>query len=114
MLRDLIAIETSHIHCFSGFLKQLKNKKSAEGVSLLDDTIVVLGTGMGDASRHSNRNLPTLIAGGKFNHQGHVATDPQKTDSPLLGDLYVTLMQKLGMEVGQFSNASRNMNETFA
>ena len=111
MLRDLIAIETSHIHCFGGFIKQLKAKKNVQGVSLLDDTIVLLGTGMGDASRHSNRNLPTLVAGGNFSHKGHVATDSSKPGSPLLGDLYVTLMQRLGMEVDEFSNASRNMNE---
>ena len=114
MLRDLIAIETSHIHCFSRFIKQLKEKKNAQGVSLLDDTIVLLGTGMGDASRHSNRDLPTLLAGGKFHHQGHVATDQSNANAPLLGDLYVTLMQKLGMEVEKFSNASRNMNETLS
>lgn len=114
MLRDLVAIETSHMHCFSKFIKQLKEKKNAEGVSLLDDTIVLMGTGMGDASRHSNRNLPTLVAGGGFNHQGHVATDQSKSNPPLLGDLYVTLMQRLGMEVGNFSNASRNLNEVLS
>ncbi len=111
MIRDLVAIETSHMHCFSGFIKQLKEKKNARGKSLLDDTVVLLGTGMGDASRHSNRNLPTLVAGGGFTHKGHVAIDQSKADAPLLGDLYVTLMQQLGMEFDRFSNASRNMNE---
>jgi hypothetical protein len=114
MLCDLVAIETSHMHCFSEFIKQLKEKKNAQGVSLLDDTVVLMGTGMGDASRHSNRDLPTLVAGGGFNHKGHVASDPSKSNSPLLGDLYVTLMQRLGMEVGNFSNASRNMNEVLS
>ena len=111
MIRDLVAIETAHIHCLGGFLEQLKEKKNPEGKSLLDDTVILLGTGMGDASRHSNANLPTLVAGGGFNHQGHVAIDPSKKDAPLLGDLYITLMQRLGMEVDSFSNASRNMNE---
>ena len=111
MIRDLVTVETAHIHCLAGFLKQLKEKKNSEGKSLLDDTIVLLGTGMGDASRHSNANLPTLVAGGGLKHQGHVAVDRSKVDAPLLGDLYITLMQRLGMEVDSFSNASRNMNE---
>ena len=114
MIRDLVAIETAHIHCLAGFLEQLKEKKNVQGKSLLDDTVVLLGTGMGDASRHSNRNLPTLVAGGGFTHKGHVAIDQSQVDAPLLGDLYVTLMQRLGMEVDSFSNASRNMNQAFS
>ncbi len=113
MIRDLIAIETAHIHCFAGFLDQLKEKKNPEGKSLLDDTVILLGTGMGDASRHSNRNLPTLVAGGGFDHGNHIAIDASKNDAPLLGDLYITLMQRLGMDVDSFSNASRNMNQLF-
>ena len=114
MIRDLVAIETAHIHCFAGFIQQLKEKNPPEGKSLLDDTIVILGTGMGDASRHSNANLPTLVAGGGFNHGSHVAVDASKSDAPLLGDLYITLAQRLGLEVDTFSNASRNMNQLFS
>jgi hypothetical protein len=69
---------------------------------------------MGDASRHSNRNLPTLVAGGGFEHRGHMAIDSAKKGAPLLGDLYITLMQKLGMKADTFSNASRNMNQLFS
>ena len=114
MIRDLVAIETAHIHCLAGFLEQLKAKKNPEGKSLLDDTVILLGTGMGDASRHSNDNLPTLVAGGGFTHGSHLAVDASKSDAPLLGDLYITLMQRLGMEVDRFSNASRNMNQLFS
>jgi len=57
MIRDLVAIETAHIHCFNRFIGQLKAKKTVRGTTLLDDTVLWLGTGMGDASRHSNRNL---------------------------------------------------------
>ncbi len=111
MIRDLVAIETAHMHCLAGFLKQLQAKKSPDGKSLLDDTIVLVGTGMGDASRHSNANLPTLVAGGGLKHGSHVAVDPKQAGAPLLGDLYVTLMQRLGIETDRFSNASKNMNE---
>ena len=93
--------------------KQLKEKKNPLGKSLLDDTIVLLGTGMGDASRHSNANLPTLVAGGGFKHGSHLALGSSKSEAPLLGDLYITLMQRLGIEVDSFSNASRNMNQLF-
>lgn len=114
MIRDLVAIETAHIHCFSRFIEQLKAKKNPKGKSLLDDTVILLGTGMGDASRHSNADLPTIVAGGGFNHGSHIAIDKTGKDAPLLGDLYITLMQRLGMEVDNFSNASRNMNQIFS
>lgn len=114
MIRDLVSIETAHMHCLNGFLNQLKEKKRPDGTSLLDETIILVGTGMGDASRHSNANLPTLVAGGGFDHGSHIAIDSNKPDAPLLGDLYITLMQRLGVETNEFSNASRNMNELFS
>ena len=111
MIRDLVSIETAHIRCLADFLTQLREKKNAQGKSLLDDTVVLVGTGMGDASRHSNLNLPTLVAGGGFDHKGYVAIDRGKKDAPLLGDLYITLQQKLGLATDSFSNATRNMNQ---
>ena len=111
MIRDLIAIETAHIHCLAGFLRQLQTKKTPEGKTLFDDTIVLVGTGMGDASRHSNANLPTPVAGGGLKHGSHVAIDPKQPGAPLLGDLYITLLQRLEVETDRFSNATKNMNE---
>ncbi len=112
MIRDLILLETAHLECFASFLKVLKGKKGTKGKSLLDDTIILLGTGMGDASRHSNRDLPTLVAGGGFKHRGHHAVN--KDSDKLLGDLYITIAQKLGMKVNSFSNSKRNMNEVLS
>lgn len=115
MIKDLVSIERAHMECFAGFLRQLSEKKTPDERSLLDDTVILVGTGMGDASRHSNANLPTLVAGGGFEKHGqHIAVDAKKPDAPLLGDLYVTLMQRLGMETGEFSNASRNLNQLFS
>mgnify|MGYP001051858140 FL=1 len=65
---------------------------------------------MGDASRHANDNLPALVAGGDFDHGSHVSLDPNKY---LLGDLYITLMNKMGVKANSFSNASRSLNEVF-
>jgi len=113
-IADLIKVETEHMRCFNGFLKHLKTKTDAEGNPLLDSTIVLLGSGMGDASRHANSNLPTLVAGGGFQHGQHLAIDKKAKDAPLLGDLYITLMQQLGLETNNFSNASRNLNHLFS
>jgi hypothetical protein len=113
-IRDLVKVEAEHQKCFGRFLDQLKQKKDAEDRPLLDSTIVMNGTGMGDASRHANSNLPIMIAGGGFNHGQHLAIDTKQPDAPLLGDLYITLMQQLGLETGKFSNATKNLNHLFA
>ena len=113
-IADLIKVETEHMRCFNHFLTQLKAKTDARGEPLLDSTIVLLGSGMGDASRHANSNLPTLVAGGGFRHGQHVAVDRMAKNAPLLGDLYLTLKQQLGLESERFSNASHNMNHLFS
>ncbi|MAS93734.1 MAG: hypothetical protein CMO55_11135 [Verrucomicrobiales bacterium] len=113
-IADLIRVETEHMKRFDRFLTQLRTKTDANGEPLLDSTIVMLGTGMGDASRHANSNLPTLVAGGGFNHGKHIAVDPEADDSPLLGDLYISLMQQMGIEAEEFSNAKRNLNHLFS
>ncbi|MBA62355.1 MAG: hypothetical protein CMJ76_08305 [Planctomycetaceae bacterium] len=109
-IRDLVRVELEHIRSFARFLEQLKHKTDANNQPLLDSTLVLLGTGMGDSSRHSNRNLPTLVAGGGLRHGQHLAFDP-KNDSALLGDLYITMMQQLGLEESTFSNARNNLNQ---
>ena len=98
----------------SGFLEQLKRKRDIEGQPLLDSTIVMWGAGMGDASRPSNTNLPLILAGGGFQHGKHHAFDRNEPGAPLLGDLYITMLQQLGLEQDRFSNASRNMNQYLA
>jgi len=112
-IADLVKIEIEHMKRFNQFLTQLKSKTDAYNRPLLDSTIVLLGTGMGDASRHANSNLPTLVAGGGFNHGQHIAIDPKAKDALFLGDLYITLMQQLGLEADRFSNADRNLNHLF-
>jgi len=113
-IADLIKVETEHMRCFSRFLTQLKSKTNAQGQPLLDNTIVLLGSGMGDASRHANSNLPTLVAGGGFKHGQHISIDRKAKNAPLLGDLYISLMQQLGLESDRFSNAGRNLNHLFS
>ena len=111
MVRDLIRVEVEHMKCLARFLHQLKTKTDASGAPLLDSTLVLFGTGMGDASRHSNANLPTIVAGGGLKHGRHLAFDRKDPNAPLLGDLYLTLLHQMGIEQKQFSTATRGMSE---
>lgn len=105
-ISQLVKVDREHMRCLARFLDQLKSKTDAEGRPLLDSTIVLSGTGIGDANAHVNNDLPTVVAGGGLKHGQHV-----KGQERLLGDLYITLLQKLGVEADRFSNASHSLNE---
>jgi hypothetical protein len=106
-VRDLVAIDTEHMRCLARLLTTLKNRTDGEGRPLLDTTVVLFGTGMGDASRHSNENLPTIVAGGGFKHGRHLAFSGADM---LLGDLFITIQRQLGIEAERFSNATHGLD----
>ena len=62
---------------------------------------------MGSANSHSNVNLPVLLAGGGFRHVQHLAFD---TDNNYpLSNLYVSMLQRMGIEAGAFSTGRATM-----
>ena len=106
-------VGTEHVRRFGGFLRHLAEKKDANDRPLLESTAVLYGSGMGDANTHNNSRLPILLAGGGFKHGVHHAIDRTKETSttPLLGDLYLSIMEAMGVEQDRFIKAQRNMND---
>lgn len=84
------------------FLVKMKATRDGDG-TLLDKTSVLLGCHMGEAARHNSQNLPILVAGGGFKHAGHLAFD--KVNNRPLGNLFVSLLQRTGLDVDQFAGA---------
>ena len=106
-LNQLKIIEVETIKTVRGFLSKLQG--SREDVSdLLDSTTVFLGSNLGDASSHSVRNLPVLLAGGGFRHGQHLAFDP--LDPPPLCNLYISMLQRLGIETDRFGNGTSTLS----
>ncbi len=106
VLAELRAKEEAQFGALEGFLSGLAGVKE-EGQSLLDRTMVLYGTCMGSANSHSNVNLPVLLAGGGFKHGQHLAFDKQN-NYPLT-NLYVSILQRLGIETGEFSTSKGTM-----
>ena len=104
---ELVAIETFQIARLSACLKKLDSIKepNANG-SLLDRTIVLFGSGMGYGGTHSNRNLPILVAGGGFKHRGHVDARGSDGQNMPLCNLFVTLLQRFGIERDKFNRST--------
>jgi len=111
LLRELVIIESFYAEQFSRFLGKLKETPDSDGQSLLESTVVMFGSGMGNASSHSSRNLPILIAGGGFRHGSHHRFERSGRDGRPLSDLFVTVLQQLGVERERYSTSNSNLND---
>src|SRR5207237_7012071 len=106
LLDELRHHEEGQFDALNDFLTSLAGAKE-EGQTLLDRTLVLYGTCMGSANSHSNVNLPVLLAGGGFKHGQHLAFD-QQNNYPLT-NLYVSMLQGLGVETNEFSSGRATM-----
>lgn len=106
VLAELRGHEERQFDALGRFLTALAGTQE-QGFSLLDRTMVLYGTCMGSANSHSNTNLPVLLAGGGFRHGQHLAFD-QQNNYPL-SNLYVSMLQRLGIEADLFSSGTSTM-----
>jgi hypothetical protein len=100
---QLKTVELEKMKALAELLKKLKQTEE-QGESLLDRTMVFFSSNLGNASNHSTKNLPVLLAGGGFRHGQHLAFEPQQP-APL-SNLYVSLLQRLGLEVDRFGSST--------
>lgn len=106
LLTELRGKEEGQFDVLNGFLDGLAGV-GEQAQSLLNSTMVLYGTCMGSANSHSNSNLPTLLVGGGFRHGQHLAFD--SVNNYPLSNLYVSMLQRLGMEVDSFSTGTGTM-----
>ena len=84
----------------SDFITRLKE------AGIFDDTLIVFGSGMSDGSIHSNRNLPVLLAGGGFKHQGHVVCPAEQHKRVPLSNLWLSVLHWFGSETDRFGRST--------
>ena len=106
-LDQLAIIETEIIRVWGDFIRQLSEARE-NGQSLLDQTSILLTSNLGNASNHSNRNMPVLFAGGGFKHGQHLAFD-QKKNYPL-PNLFLSILQHQGLEIDKFATSTGTFN----
>ncbi|MCR9197730.1 MAG: DUF1552 domain-containing protein [Planctomycetaceae bacterium] len=84
----------------SRFISRLKDAE------IFDDTLIVFGSGMSDASVHSNRNLPVLLAGGGLDHQGHLVCPAASHQRVPLANLWLSVLQWFGCQRDRFGRST--------
>ncbi len=103
---ELKRIEEAQVAAFAGFLTQLRAAGEAGG-TLLDRTQVLYGSCLGNANSHSNENLPIMLAGGGYRHAGRLAFNEQRNEP--LANLFVTMLQQLGIEADSFASSTGSL-----
>lgn len=85
---------------FAHFIDRMKEAQ------VFNHTAVVWGSGMGNGSSHSNRNLPVILAGGGMNHQGHIVCPVEDHKRVPLSNLWLSTLQWFGVEADRFGKST--------
>ena len=107
-LEQLALIEEAELKTFGEFLDKMKQSTEGEH-NLLERTAMFYASNLGNSSSHDNTNLPIILAGGGFKHQGHLAFD--RKNNTLLSNLYVRMMHQVGIEAKSFGASTGVVSE---
>lgn len=102
-------INQFHVSLFAYFLEKLKSTPEGNG-SLLDHSLFLYGSGMGDPNVHNHVNLPVLVAGGgagKLKGGRHI----KYAEPTPLANLHLTLLDKVGVRLDSFADSQGKVDE---
>ena len=104
-------INQFHVSLFAEFLEKMKATPEADG-TLLDHSLYLYGSGMGNPNVHDHQNLPVIVAGGAAgNMQGGRHIRYEKPTP--LANLHLTLLNKAGVNIDSFADSNGQVNELF-
>lgn len=102
---ELRKIDEFHVQQFATLLQKMDAIREADGSTLLDNTILTYGSGLGSGANHSYDRLPTLVAGsggGKLKTGFHLECKP---GTPL-ANLWLAQARAVGLELGEFADST--------
>jgi hypothetical protein len=97
-------IDVYHAAMFGEFLQKMQSTIEIDGSSLLDNTIMVYGAGLGDGDIHSQWNVPVALigrGGGRFKGGKHLVFE----EGTPLANLHVAMLNKIGIETESFGGS---------
>jgi hypothetical protein len=92
-------INAFHVSLFAYYLEKLASTPDGDG-SLLDHSLILYGSGMGNPNVHDHVNLPILLAGAKGDR--HIRYDKPAP----LANLHLTLLDRAGVQIDQFGDST--------
>jgi len=109
-LDKLAKIDKFYMEQFAYFLKRLKQAKDVSGRSVLENSMIVYGSGLCDGNRHQHYNLPIIMAGhggGTIKPGRHVELNHR--DKTPMANLFVSMMQRMGISDPDFGDSNGSL-----
>jgi hypothetical protein len=104
-------INQFHVSLFAEFLQKLKTTQDGSG-SLLDNSLILYGSGIGNPNVHDHTNLPIIVAGGAAGGMKGNRHIRYEKATPL-ANLHLTLLDKVGVRLDSFADSTGKLNELF-
>ncbi|MGB4737822.1 MAG: DUF1552 domain-containing protein, partial [Fuerstiella sp.] len=111
-LQKIAKINQFHVSLFAEFLEKMAATPEGNG-SLLDHSLYMYGSGMGDSDAHDHTDLPIIVAGGAAGNMSGGRHIKYEKETPL-ANLHLTLLNKVGIEMDSFADSQRPADELFA
>ncbi|MFM1747912.1 MAG: hypothetical protein RLZZ188_1578, partial [Verrucomicrobiota bacterium] len=105
-------INAFHVSLFAYYLERLRATPDGAG-SLLDHSLLLYGSGIGNPNLHDHTNLPIIVAGGAAGgmrggrHVRYAAPTP-------LANLHLSLLDKVGVRLDRFGDSNGRLDDLFA
>jgi hypothetical protein len=108
-IQQYTRINTHQVSLFEKFIARLANTAEGDG-TLLDNCILLYGTGMGDGDHHTPYNLPVILIGGGAGELegGRHMKYPMHTPFMNLG---LSLLDKVGVQVANISDSTGRLSD---
>ena len=104
-------INAFHVSLFAEYLAKLKDTPEGNG-SLLDNMLILYGSGIGNPNVHDHTNLPIILAGGAAG--GMRGNRHIRYDNPTpLANLHLTLLDKVGVKLDKFGDSTGKIDGLF-
>jgi hypothetical protein len=108
-INDFAKINKYHVSLVPYFLEKLKNTPDGDGGNLLDNSLIIYGSPMGDSNVHNHKRVPMFIAGnagGALKGNMHV----KAADGTPMANAMLTVAHKLGLEMPSFGDSTAELD----
>ncbi len=110
-IERMAKINRFHVSLFAEYLQKLKATPDGDG-SLLDHTLLLYGSGMGNPNVHDHINLPVIVAGGAAH--GMKGGRHHRFEKPVpLANLHLTLLDRAGVRLDRFADSTGKVDGLF-
>lgn len=111
-VEKIARINRFHVSLFTEFLRKLQATPEGNG-TLLDHSLLLYGSGMGNPNVHDHHNLPILVAGGAAGRMRGGRHLRFEKSTPL-ANLHLTLLSKVGVPIKSFGDSKGKVDELFS